>query len=133
MRFFCFGNHLSRVVYRSLRSSLWLLLLECTAIASQLKITDPTSRQRGRPTSTNPQLYQNNQREKEKNLSRVPDVCLIQRQTGRLTVGRNITLTLTLTSITVFFCRTYTIPKLSPWSESASELYQPSDSRLSAK
>jgi hypothetical protein len=36
----------------------------------QLKTTDPTSRQRGRPTSTNPQLTKNNQREKEKNWSR---------------------------------------------------------------
>jgi hypothetical protein len=32
----------------------------------QLKTTDPTSRQRGRPTSTNPQLSKNNQREKGK-------------------------------------------------------------------
>jgi hypothetical protein len=38
-----------------------------------LKSTDPTSRQRGRPTSTNPQLSKNNEREKEKNWSRVPD------------------------------------------------------------
>jgi hypothetical protein len=29
----------------------------------KLKTTDPTSRQRGRPISTNPQLSKNNQRE----------------------------------------------------------------------
>jgi hypothetical protein len=60
-----------------------------------LQITDPSSRQRGRPTSTNPQLSKNNQREKGKNWSRVPDGCLTPRKTGRLIVGRNITLTLT--------------------------------------
>jgi hypothetical protein len=32
----------------------------------KLKTTDPTSRQRGRPTSTNPKLPKNNQREKGK-------------------------------------------------------------------
>jgi hypothetical protein len=35
-------------------------------------------------------------RENGKNWSRVPDGCLIPRRTGRLTVGRNIILTLTL-------------------------------------
>jgi hypothetical protein len=51
----------------------------------KLKITDPTSRQRGRSTSTNPQLSENNQREKRKNWSRVPDGCLTPRRTDRLT------------------------------------------------
>jgi hypothetical protein len=68
----------------------------CAGDALQkLKTTDPTSRQRGRSNSTNLQLSKNKQREKEKNWSRVPDGCLTPRQTGRLTVGRNITLTLT--------------------------------------
>jgi hypothetical protein len=47
-------------------------------------------------TSTTPQLYKNNLREKRKNWSQVPDECLAPRQTGRPTVGRNITLTLIL-------------------------------------
>jgi hypothetical protein len=33
----------------------------------KLKSTDPTSRQRGSPTSTNPQLSKYNQRKNEKN------------------------------------------------------------------
>jgi hypothetical protein len=45
-----------------------------------LQITDPSSRQRGRPTSRNPQLSKNNQREKGKNCSRVPDGCLTPRR-----------------------------------------------------
>jgi hypothetical protein len=46
----------------------------CAGDARQkLKTTDPTSRQRGRPTSTNPQLFKNNQKEKGKSWSRVPD------------------------------------------------------------
>jgi hypothetical protein len=57
----------------------------CAGYALQkLKTTDPTCRQRGRPTSTNPQLS-NNQTEKEKNWSRVPDGCLTPGRTGRLT------------------------------------------------
>jgi hypothetical protein len=72
----------------------------CAADAHQkLKSTDPTSRQRGRPTSTNPQLSRNNQREKGKNWSRFPDGCLTPRQTGRLTVDRNITLTFVCSSV----------------------------------
>jgi hypothetical protein len=67
----------------------------CTDDAQQkLKITDPTSRQRGHPTSTNPQLSKDNQREKGNNWSQVPDGCLTPRQTGRLNVGHNIALTL---------------------------------------
>jgi hypothetical protein len=60
----------------------------------KLKTTDPTSHQSGRPTSTNLQMSKNNQRE-EKNWPRVPDWCLIPGQMGRLSVGHNITLTLT--------------------------------------
>jgi hypothetical protein len=63
-----------------------------------LQITDPSSRQRGRPTSTNPQLSKNTQREKGKNWLRVPDGCLTSRPTGGLTVSHNITSTLTTES-----------------------------------
>jgi hypothetical protein len=55
-----------------------------------------TTRQRGRPTSTNLEVSKNNQRENGENLSWVPDGCLTPRQAGRLTVGRNMTLSLTL-------------------------------------
>jgi hypothetical protein len=41
-------------------------------------------------------VYKNNQRENGKYWSRVPDGCLTPGRTGRLTVIRNITLTLTL-------------------------------------
>jgi hypothetical protein len=51
--------------------------------------TDPTSRQRGRTKSTNPQLSDNN-----KDLVVTPDGCFIPRQTGQLTVGRNVRLSL---------------------------------------
>jgi hypothetical protein len=54
----------------------------------QLRTTDPSSRQRERHTSTNPQLSGSN-----KNLVVSPRyMCFISRQTGRLTVGRNIRL-----------------------------------------
>jgi hypothetical protein len=68
----------------------------CVGDAQQkLKSTDTTSRQRGRPTSTNRNcLKKNNQKENGKNWSRVPDECLTPGRTGRLTVGRNITLTI---------------------------------------
>jgi hypothetical protein len=70
----------------------------CDRDAQQkLKTTDSTSRQRGRPTSTNPQLPKNNTRKEEKNWSRVPVWCLTPRKTGRLAVSANITLALTLT------------------------------------
>jgi hypothetical protein len=75
----------------------------CAGDARQnLNTTDPTSRQRGRPTSTNPQLSKNNPRDKGKNWSRVPDGCLTPGRTGRLTVGRNMALTLTLTLTSTF-------------------------------
>jgi hypothetical protein len=62
----------------------------------KLKSTDPASHQRGRPTSTNPKLSKkNNQQKNGKNWSRAPDGCLTPGRTGRLSVGRNITLTLT--------------------------------------
>jgi hypothetical protein len=62
----------------------------CAGDARQkLKTTDTASRQRGRHTSTNPQLSKNNQRQEG-----VPDGRLTPRQTGRLTVSGNITLTL---------------------------------------
>jgi hypothetical protein len=61
----------------------------------KLKTADSTSRQRGRPTSTNPKLSKkNNQREIGKNWSRVPEECLTPRRTGRVAVGRNVTLTI---------------------------------------
>jgi hypothetical protein len=54
-------------------------------------MTDPSSPKRGRPTSTNPQLFDSNT-----NVVLDPrDGRLTPRQTGRLTVGRNIILTLT--------------------------------------
>jgi hypothetical protein len=63
----------------------------CAGNARQkLKTTDPTSLQRGRRTSTNPELSKNNQRNKEINWSRILNGCLTPRQTGRLTVGRNV-------------------------------------------
>jgi hypothetical protein len=69
----------------------------CARDAQQkLKTTDSTSRQRGLSTSTNPQLPNYNTRKKEKNWLRVPVWCLTPTQTGRLAVGANITLTLTL-------------------------------------
>jgi hypothetical protein len=41
--------------------------ITCSGDAQQkLKTTDTASRQRGRPTSTNPQLSKNNQRERGK-------------------------------------------------------------------
>jgi hypothetical protein len=58
-------------------------------------VTDPFSRQRGLYKIRNPQLSKEIFKEKE-HLPRVPDGCLIPRRTGRLTVGRNITLSLTL-------------------------------------
>jgi ABC-type phosphonate transport system ATPase subunit len=57
----------------------------------QLQTIDPSSRQRERPTSTNPQLSDSN-----KNLVVSPRRVFIPRQTGRLTVGRNIRLRLRL-------------------------------------
>jgi hypothetical protein len=36
---------------------------------------------------------------RERDWSRVPDVCLTRRQTGRLTVGRNVTLSLAFTPL----------------------------------
>jgi hypothetical protein len=66
----------------------------------KLKSTDPTSRQRRRPTSTNPKLSKKIIKERMGKIGRgVPDGCLTPGQTGRLTVGRNITLTLTLTTM----------------------------------
>jgi hypothetical protein len=59
----------------------------------QLQTTDPSSRQRVRPTSANPELSDSN-----KNLVLGPRWGLTPRQTGRLT-GRNITLTLNLLSV----------------------------------
>jgi hypothetical protein len=68
----------------------------CAGDARQkLKSTDTTSRQRGHPTSTNSKLSKNDQRENGKNWSRVPDGCLTPKRTGRVTFGRNTTLTLT--------------------------------------
>jgi hypothetical protein len=64
----------------------------CAAM-QKLKSTDPTSRQRGRPTSTNPKLSKrNNQKREWEKLVAGPTWVLIP----RLTTGRNITLTLTL-------------------------------------
>jgi hypothetical protein len=56
---------------------------------SQLYTTDPSSRQRGRPTSTNRKLSDSN-----KTLVLGHIWGLTPRQTGRLAVGRKVTLTL---------------------------------------
>jgi hypothetical protein len=64
----------------------------CSDDARQkLKPTDTTYHQRGHSTLTISQLSKNNQRENGKNWLPVPDGCLTPR-TGRLTVGRNMTL-----------------------------------------
>jgi hypothetical protein len=52
------------------------------------EVSDPSSRQTGRPTSTKPELSKSN-----KNLVLGLWWGLRPRQTGRLTVGRNVTLT----------------------------------------
>jgi hypothetical protein len=52
-------------------------------------MTDPSSRQRGCPTFTTPQLSDSN-----KNLVLGSTEALDQDMTGRLTVGRNVTLPL---------------------------------------
>jgi hypothetical protein len=61
---------------------------------AKLKSTNPTSRRRGRLTSTNPK-----QKIFKKRMGKIGrrSQCLISGLTGRLTVGRNITLTLTFT------------------------------------
>jgi hypothetical protein len=51
----------------------------------QLQTTDPSSRQKGRPTLTNPQMTETK-----------VDGSLTPKQTSRLTIGRNITLSSTL-------------------------------------
>jgi hypothetical protein len=51
----------------------------------------------GAPHQQTRNCLKNNQRENGKNWPWVPDGCLTPGRTGRLTVGRNITLTLTLT------------------------------------
>jgi hypothetical protein len=72
--------------------------LDCAGEDQQQQlITDPSSRERGRYKITNPQLSKDNFKEKEK-LVTDPYGGLTPGQTGRLTVGRKITLTLTLLS-----------------------------------
>jgi hypothetical protein len=63
-----------------------------------LQTTDTSSRQRGHPTSTNRQVSDDG-----KNLVLGPRWGLTPRQTGRLTVGRIVTLTLTLTGGELLF------------------------------
>jgi hypothetical protein len=65
-------------------------------VRQKLKTTDPTSHQRGHPTSTNPLMSKNTLRVNGKNWSRVPDGCLTPGRTNQLTAGRNITLTLNM-------------------------------------
>jgi hypothetical protein len=60
----------------------------------QQEITDLSSRQRGRYKITNQQMSKEIFKEKEK-LVTDPDGGLTPGQTGRLTVGRKLTLTLT--------------------------------------
>jgi hypothetical protein len=61
----------------------------------QLQTAGPFSYQRERLTSTNPQMSDSN----ENLVVRNPHGCLTPRQTGRLTVGRNITLNLKDSSV----------------------------------
>jgi hypothetical protein len=69
----------------------------CAGDAQQkLKSTDPLVKE-GAPHQQTRNCLKNNPRENGKIWSRVPDECLTPRRTGRLTVGRNVTLTLTLT------------------------------------
>jgi hypothetical protein len=68
----------------------------CAGEAQQdLKIADPFSLQRERPTIQRTQMFEDNFQGREKKLSQVPDCGLALEQTGRLAVGRKITLTLT--------------------------------------
>jgi hypothetical protein len=60
----------------------------------QHEITDPSSRPRRRYRITNLQLSKENFKDREK-LGTGPEGGLIPRRTCRLTVGRNVTLTLT--------------------------------------
>jgi hypothetical protein len=60
----------------------------------QLETTDPSSRQIGRPVSTNPQLSDSNT-----DLVLDLDGCLTPKQTGLLTVGYTITLTFSYCSM----------------------------------
>jgi hypothetical protein len=60
--------------------------INCT----RLKTTDPTFRQRKRPTSLNQKPSKNNSGKEEK-LVAGPKGVPAPRQTGRLTVGHNIT------------------------------------------
>jgi hypothetical protein len=74
----------------------------CAGDAQQkLKTAGRTSRQIGRPHQQTRICLK---REKRKNWLRVPDGCLTSRQTGRLTVGRNITLILTIQSPISYPC-----------------------------
>jgi hypothetical protein len=59
----------------------------------KLKSIDPTSRQRGSSTLTNPKLSKKIIKER---MGKIGHGYLIQRRTGRQTVGRNISLTLAL-------------------------------------
>jgi hypothetical protein len=58
----------------------------------KLKSADPTSRQRGHPTSTNPKLLKKIIERMGKISRGGPRWVLIPRRACRLTVGRNITL-----------------------------------------
>jgi hypothetical protein len=64
-------------------------------VSLALARTAPSSRQRVRYKITNLQSSKENLKEKKKNWSRFPDGRLTPRRTGRLTVDRNVTLTLT--------------------------------------
>jgi hypothetical protein len=64
---------------------------DCAGEASQqLLSTDSSFRQGGCLTSRYPQIYKDN--DNKETWSRAPDAFLTTKQTGRLTVGRNITL-----------------------------------------
>jgi hypothetical protein len=79
----------------------------CVVSAEKLKLSSIIRLlvREGAPHQQTWNYLKNNQRENGKNLSRVPDGRLIPGRTGRLTVGRNITLILTLTLDRVQFWR----------------------------
>jgi hypothetical protein len=75
----------------------WLSVARRTPTPTE-KITEkyrPDFSSEREPHINKPETVKNNHRQNEKNWSRVPGECLIPRQTGRQTVSRTVTLTLT--------------------------------------
>jgi hypothetical protein len=89
---------------------------DCTGETTVIVKTDPSSHQTGRPTSTNPKLSDSN-----KNLVLGPKWGLTPRQTGRLTVCRNVTLTFDFLSQSVL--REIREPAVSSWKTESTEVF----------